>query len=288
MSDEISSQLLRIGELSRRTGVRADTLRAWERRYGLLHPARSEGGFRLYGLEDEDRVRAMLALLDSGVSAAQAARLARAGATAPSPTSGPAELASISSRLLAALERFDEVGAHRSFDEAIAGFSTEALVSTVVLPVMAEIGDRWQSGEVGIAEEHFATNIVRGRLLGLARNWSGGDGPVALLACPPGELHDLGLICFGLLLRQRGWRIAYLGPDSPIDTVTEAARSLHAEAVALAAIEPRRFEAVAAPIQRLGEIVPVYLGGAGAQPALVDSVGAQRLASDLVSAAAMV
>ena len=76
---------------------------------------------------------------------------------------------------------------------------------------------------MSVAEEHFATNVVRGRLLGLARNWSSGGGPVAVLACPPGELHDLGLICFGLLLRERGWRIAYLGPDTPIETVADIA-----------------------------------------------------------------
>ncbi|MGA9634349.1 MAG: MerR family transcriptional regulator, partial [Solirubrobacterales bacterium] len=74
--DSENAPRLRIGELSRRTGVRADTLRAWERRYELLRPERSDGGFRLYGRDDESRVRAMKALIDSGVSASEAARLA--------------------------------------------------------------------------------------------------------------------------------------------------------------------------------------------------------------------
>ena len=85
MSDGGATTLLRIGELSRRTGVRADTLRAWERRYGLLSPRRSDGGYRLYGPADEGRVRTMLSLLGSGLSAAEAAALALRGGDATSP-----------------------------------------------------------------------------------------------------------------------------------------------------------------------------------------------------------
>ena len=136
MSDQTPTPtpLLRIGELSRRTGVRADTLRAWERRYGLLRPSRSEGGFRLYGAEDEARVRAMVELLAAGVSAAEAARQSLRPAAAPP---RPGELGSIAPRLRAALEGLDEAEANRLFDEVVAGLSTEGLVATVVLPVMA-------------------------------------------------------------------------------------------------------------------------------------------------------
>jgi DNA-binding transcriptional MerR regulator len=288
MSEEVSTTpLLRIGELSRRTGVRADTLRAWERRYDLLRPARSEGGFRLYGPEDERRVRAMLALIDSGVSPAQAARLARAAPpTAPSTARGEAGAAP--GRLLAALERFDEAEANRIFDEAVAGLSTEGLVATVVLPVMAAIGERWEGGEVSVAGEHFASNVIRGRLLGLARNWSSGGGRAAVLACPPGELHDLGLICFGLLLRERGWRIAYLGPDTPIEMVGEAARAFGAEAAVIAAVEAEPLREAGAEIARLARSVSVHLGGAGADRALAEAAGAGLLGADLASAAAAV
>ena len=83
---------------------------------------------------------------------------------------------------------------------------------------------RWERGEASIAQEHFASSVLRGRLLGLARGWGLGFGPVALLACLPGEQHDLGLIAFGLALRARGWRIVYLGSDTPIETIEETSR----------------------------------------------------------------
>ena len=285
MSDEGAITRLRIGELSRRTGVRADTLRAWERRYGLLSPGRSEGGFRLYGPDDESRVRAMLSLLDSGLSAAEAAALAsRSTDAAPAPA--PSDIASIRPRLLVAFERFDELTANRLLDEVVAGLSLEGLVTTIVLPVMHEVGERWSRGELSIAAEHFATNVVRGRLLALGRNWGSGGGRIALLACPPGELHDVGLICFGLLLREHGWRIAYLGPHTPIETVTEATERLGADAVVLAAAEQARLEPLADQIERLAKSVPTYLGGAGAIAPIAGAGDARLLGPDPVVAAA--
>ncbi len=106
---------LRIGELSRRTGVGADRLRAWERRYGLLRPERSEGGFRLYGQEDERRVRAMKDLISAGVSAAEAARLAVAGATRGTPPESGGDASLDPSGLMLALERFDGATARTRF-----------------------------------------------------------------------------------------------------------------------------------------------------------------------------
>jgi MerR family transcriptional regulator, light-induced transcriptional regulator len=84
------------------------------------------------------------------------------------------------------------------------------------------VGERWQDGRLSVAQEHFATNLIRGRLLGLARGWGAGSGHRAVLACVPGELHDIGLIVFGLCLRERGWRITYLGADTPPLSVAAA------------------------------------------------------------------
>ena len=161
--------LVRIGELSRRTGVGVDTLRAWERRYGLLRPQRSPGGFRLYGAGDEEKVSAMKALIESGVSAAEAARLAAADA----PREGQWHEAPTDhdQRLTLALNRFDEADANAILDDAIARFTVEAVISRVLLPVLHTIGTRWQSGEISVAEEHFATALLRGRMLALGRNW---------------------------------------------------------------------------------------------------------------------
>ena len=101
----------------------------------------------------------------------------------------------------------------------------------VLVPYLRELGERWARGDATVAQEHFASNLLRGRLLGLARSWDLGAGPRAVLACAEGELHDLPLVCFGLALRARGWRISYLGSDTPVASLVEAARTLEPEAV---------------------------------------------------------
>jgi DNA-binding transcriptional MerR regulator len=276
--------LLRIGELSRRTGVNADTLRAWERRYGLINPARTDGGFRMYSGEDEARVRAMRTLIESGVSAGEAARLARSDVRPEPPPPGPS-LDGAGRRLREALERFDEAEANAVLDGAIAALSTDALATAVVLPVLEQVGERWEQGEATVGQEHFATNVVRGRLAGLARNWGAGRGPIAILACPEGELHDIGLILFGLALRERGWRIAYLGASTPIETVGDAARRLRPDAVVLAALTAKPFRSASEGTAALSEDARVLLAGKGADERLAAAVGAELLAGDPVSAA---
>ena len=278
--------LVRIGELSRRTGVGVDTLRAWERRYGLLRPQRSPGGFRLYGTTDQERVAAMKAMIDSGVSAAEAARLAVSRAS-PAAESGVGEGGDDhAERLAAALDRFDEADANAILDDAIARFTVNAVASRVLLPVLHEIGTRWESGEVSVAEEHFATALLRGRMLALGRNWGAGGGPLAVLACPPGEQHDLGLIAFGLVLREGGWRIALLGSDTPIETIADAMAKLAPNAVVLAAVTREPFERVADQIRALTAATTVLIGGEGASEKLAERLGAQALPPDPVSASA--
>jgi MerR family transcriptional regulator, light-induced transcriptional regulator len=264
--------------------VGVDTLRAWERRYELLRPERSPGGFRLYGAADEERVGTMKALIDSGVSAAEAARLAisRDAATGRAEREGGDH----AERLAAAFDRFDEADANAILDDAIARFTVDTVARDVLLPVMHEIGTRWESGDVSVAEEHFATSLLRGRMLALGRNWGAGTGPLALLACPPGEQHDLGLIAFGLVLRERGWRIALLGGDTPIETISDAVTKLAPDVVVLAALTPEPFEAVADRIRALAEGTPVLIGGGGAGEGLAERLGARALLPDPVGAAA--
>ena len=260
---------VRIGELSRRTGVQPDTIRAWQRRYGLVEPQRTSKGYRLYSSADEDVIRVMRDLTAKGVAAAEAAALARRGAEAPpAPSFGALDPAAQARRLRRALEAFDEQEANAILDECLAGLSLARVLEDVITAAMAEIGSRWHDGEATVAQEHFASSVVRGRLLGLARGWGAGAGPLALLACLPGELHDLGLIAFGLSFRQRGWRIAYLGADTPLDTLDDAVNRLRPRVVVLSASEPSRLAAVANELRSLAVRVPVSVGGraAGALP----------------------
>ncbi|MBS1870630.1 MAG: MerR family transcriptional regulator [Actinobacteria bacterium] len=273
---------MRIGELSRRTGIAPELLRAWERRYALLEPSRSNGGYRLYSEADLLRLRAMQSHLASGLSAAEAAALALAGPAPSVPKqNGSAQLAD----LREALDRFDDAMAHAVVDRALASLTVDAVLTELILPYLAELGSRWERGEASIAQEHFASNVLRGRLLGLARGWDGGAGPRAVLACVPGELHDLPLIAFGLALRARGWRITYLGADTPIATAAGIARELPADAFVLSATAPERLAACSAELGSVADDVPLALAGAGATPALAARLGAQHLSRDPVSEA---
>ena len=204
-----------------------ELLRAWERRYGLLRPTRSPGGLRLYSADDLQRVEAMQRHLADGLAAAEAAALASSAVHAVAERdSAPVATADLHAELRAALDAFDEPRAQAVLDRLLAGATLDSALVDVLLPYFHELGDRWSRGEASVAQEHFASGVVRGRLLGLARGWGRGIGPVAMLACIPDEQHELGLIGFGLALRSHGWRIAYLGSESPLETLELAVDSL--------------------------------------------------------------
>jgi MerR family transcriptional regulator, light-induced transcriptional regulator len=274
--------VLRIGELSKRSGVSPELLRAWERRYGLLQPTRSPGGLRLYSLDDLERVRMMRQHLASGLAAAEAAALlsrAAPGEAARVPGASPDEARA---ELAEALDNFDEPRAQSLLDTQLAALSVDAVLTDVLLPYLSELGERWERGEASVAQEHFASSVLRGRLLGLGRGWGLGLGPLALLACLPGEQHELGLIAFGLAIRARGWRIGYLGSDTPVETVERAARALSTQLIVLSAVTPERVRAAAAELRPVAASHRLALGGRGAAEELADGVGALALTGDPV------
>ncbi len=270
--------VVRIGELARRTGVSPELLRAWELRYGLLRPERSSGGYRLYSAEDERRVGTMTGALGRGISAAEAAKLAL-GDAIELPTA---------KTLFEALVGFDDAGAHAALDRLLSSLTLESVLRDSVLPALRELGESWQRGEITIAQEHFASNLLRGRMLGLARGWNRGSGPRALLACPAGEQHDLSLIVFGLALREHGWRVTYLGADTPLATIDETATTLRPDLVVIAAVDSARLSGQADELHGLATRFQLALAGAGASATLVAEIGAIHLDEEPIEAAATV
>jgi MerR family transcriptional regulator, light-induced transcriptional regulator len=276
---------LRIGELSRRVGVGPELLRTWERRYGLLHPARTEGGTRLYSAEDERRVRAMQAHLADGLSAAEAARLAAVDErTASAAQQGDAIPRGIE-ELREALDAMDADAAHAILDGLLASFTLETVLSDVLLPYLHELGERWRTGEASVAQEHFASNLLRARLLALARGWERGEGRTALLACAPGEQHDLPLITFGLALRGRGWRIVFLGADTPTASIADTAERLRPTLIVVTSVTPRGFRREADTLAAIARDHRLAIAGAGASQRLADSLSSSLLQGDPVAAA---
>ncbi|MBA3358136.1 MAG: cobalamin B12-binding domain-containing protein [Thermoleophilaceae bacterium] len=270
---------LRIGELSKRVGVSPELLRAWETRYGLVNPERTPGGLRLYSKDDERRVREMRRQIAAGLSAAEAARVALRALAAP------VSVERLRSDLDSTLTALDEPAAQASLDRTFQSLDLETALGQVILPFLHDLGERWAATERSVGQEHFASNVIGGRLRALARGWGDGDGPCALLACPPGEQHELGLICFGLLLREREWRIAYLGAETPPADIATAISELSPELVVLGAISAQRFLDAADGIRTLSAQTRLAIGGAGASKALARSLEAELLAEDLIAAA---
>lgn len=313
---------MRIGELAARVGVSTHVLRAWENRYGLLRPGRSSGGYRLYGPEDERRVREVVALREQGVSAVEASRRVlaaeRNGTSAvdldqlPPPRSAPGEgtgtrgpvappaapappgsVAALRTdppmlvtQLLDAVSALDEDRAHAVLDIAFHERSVESAIIDVLVPFFVRVGEQWELGRLGIAQEHFASSLVRRRLGALSLTWGIGSGPVAVLACPPGEFHDIILLSFGVLLGRAGWRIRYLGPDTPVPSIASAARLADADAVVVACRRPSGFRAHATALRHLGRDVPVWLAGRGATPRVLEETEVHHLGPDLVAGVA--
>jgi DNA-binding transcriptional MerR regulator len=285
---------VRIGELSRRVGVSDHVLRAWETRYGLLTPVRSSGGFRLYSDSDERRIRRMQYHLAQGLSAAEAARTAIAEAnaraastsdTVGSDRTGRPELHELARALQGALDDFDEGAAQSVLDRVLSEFTLATTLRDVVVPYLHELGERWGRGEISIAQEHFASNVIRGRLAGLARGWGTGQGPRAFVACPPDELHDLPLLIFGIVLNRSGWRVHNFGASTPIEELFQEAGRSRPELVVVAATTTDRFTAIRSGLAGLAAIAPLALAGAGATQRMADEIGARLLTGDPVTAA---
>jgi methanogenic corrinoid protein MtbC1 len=197
----------------------------------------------------------------------------------------PVDVLALRGELTDAFRRLDEGRAEDVLDRCFAAMPLEDALRDVVVPLMHGVGDDWASGAFSVAQEHFATHVVRSRLTVLSRGWSRGDGPVAWLACPPGELHDLPLFPFGIVLHQRGWRIRFFGAHTPVHDLLAVARVSPPDLVVLAATTPHRFSARRWELTRLAQAAPLAVAGEGATWHFAEAVGAELLAGDPVTAA---
>lgn len=215
-----------IKHAAQRVGITTATLRAWERRYGVIAPHRSESGYRLYGDHDVAVLRSMKQLVDqgwsAGLAAAEAIRLdraqpareiaveGRANGTGPSPD--------LTQRLTSAASALDTTDLAATLDQVFALGGFETVMTEHVFPALEELGDAWAEGRVGIAGEHLASNAVMRRLaLAYEAAAAHGQGPRIALGTAPHTRHEIGLLAFAVTARRHGMDTDYLGADLPID-----------------------------------------------------------------------
>jgi len=256
-----------IRTVSAATGVPSVTLRAWERRYGLLEPRRTAKGHRLYTSDQIEKVRQVVQLLDQGIAISQVKPLLE---TPPDPSLADHGSPSVDrwqtqrEDLKQAIERFDAAALDRLYDQALAVHRADTVMDRLTLPVLEALGARWKVEPAGIAQEHFYHAYLRNRIGARFHHSPAPEsGPCLVAACMEGERHETGLLLFCLAAAARGFRVVYLGADLPLDQLPAAAAQARADAVVLSAVSRPRAALLSVGLPKLAESlsVPLFFGG---------------------------
>ena len=301
-----------IKQAAARAGVTVPVLRAWERRYGVVHPARTPSGYRVFDDESVARIRSMRSLIDQGWSPSAAAAAIVAGSVPPDATTGTPvagesrpgaglavaggpdqplgadgadrerEAADLADRLVAAAAALDPGVVDAVLDDLFSRGSFERVATDLLFPALERLGDAWAAGEVGVAGEHLASSAVL-RRLGLALDAAASrvvSGRPVVVGLPPGGRHELGAMAFAVAARRAGMAVTYVGPDLPAEDWLSATEGAGAAVIGI--VTTRERNAAIEVARRLREAHPslvVALGGRAARAPAND--GIQRLPESL-------
>jgi DNA-binding transcriptional MerR regulator/methylmalonyl-CoA mutase cobalamin-binding subunit len=266
-SDATPETTYALGAVSRLTGLSAEVLRAWERRYGAVQPARTPGGTRRYRAQDLERLRLLKAAVDAGhrigdVASLEDAELARR--VERKRQSGNDYI----KQILAALLQFDAAEVQRLLAIQLSALGPVRFASELAFPLVREIGERWANGSMPIASEHLASGVLRGMLGStLLPTASALMGPRIVFATPPGERHELGLQMSALTAMGAGAAPIYLGAELPVEELLLAVERAKASVLALSLVAIDVTDAartVGALRAGLASDVQLWIGGAQA------------------------
>lgn len=292
-----SSTVLRhpIGVVSRRTGLKPDLIRAWERRYGAVAPGRSDTRRRFYSDADIARLQLLRRVLDTGRSIGQVATLSdeeleslvasEPAATAPPPAGPDGEAAEAWLELCLAAARRLEVGElELCLQRASVALSRTNLLEKLMVPLLHRVGELWHMGELRPTHEHVASAVIRSFLGGIYHDFDvPATAPHLIATTPPRQRHELGALMVAAVAAGEGWRATYLGPDLPPEEIAAAAREKGARAVALSLVYPPDDLLLADELRRLrrllGSSIALLAGGRAcpAYAAVLDEIGAVRI-----------
>jgi MerR family transcriptional regulator, light-induced transcriptional regulator len=274
-----------IKEAAARTGLTVPVLRAWERRYGVVVPTRTPGGYRVYDEAALDRLRTMRRLIDDGWTASAAAAAVVAGTVeavpgAQRPGSRPiGGDVDFEDRLVDAAATLDSPRIESALDDMFASGSYERVVEDHVLPALRALGDAWASGRLPVAGEHVASNAIQRRLA--AAFQASGPGPAAvrpvLVGMPPGARHELGGLIFATAARRAGLPIVYLGADLPLADWVAAVERTNARGVVIGALmnaDGAAARSVASGLRAANPDLVIAFGGAAAPDPAADPFAA--------------
>lgn len=271
----------RIGAVSTLTGVSPHALRVWERRYQSVTPQRTPGGDRLYSESDIERLRLIKQLIERGHSIGQIANLdageltdlieKHAAPPAPPAATPASEVLEVQEVFLQALGDLDLERAERLLSRAAVALDPDSLIFDVLTPLLQQIGERWEAGQLRIAHEHAASAMLRNLLGALIRTYSvDSDAPVAVIASPSNELHEFGALLAAMIAVTSGWRVAYLGPNLPAEEIAFVVDARKARLLLLSLVLRDQIEREN-ELRRLDELIPlktpIVAGGHAAEEA---------------------
>ena len=308
-----------IKQAAQRSGVSVALLRAWERRYHVVEPARTATGYRLYDDQAIERLRAMRALVNDGWTPSNAAahvvdldanavaQLAVTTVAKPTVEAPPAaaeaaddrhgeagpEAVEIMEKFIAAAATLDEPAMEAMLDDMFMRGSYERVTSEMVMPALVALGERWAAGQLDVAAEHAAAAAVQ-RRLGAAFMAAGRpthEAGAVLVGMPPGSRHELGALAFATAARRAGVPVRYLGADLPVENWIEAAVLTSASAAVIGAVVP----ADTGPAQRVArgllaarpEMLVAFGGSAADAVHITDEAHELRLPTGLAESVAL-
>jgi len=286
--------------VARRTGLSADVIRAWERRYGVVEPDRTDTRRRLYSDADAERLLLLRQATDGGrrigdVAAldtealrelVDADRSARSAVVDDAAEPGPRGEARVHlEACMRAVKALNAVALQAALVEAGVALSRPVLLERVLAPLMVRVGERWRNGPLRVAHEHMASASLRSFLGALLAEPGASRGPTLVVTTLPGQLHELGALMAALTGAHGGWCPLYLGPNLPVDEIAYALAQTEARAAVLSLAYPKDDAQVVASLRalraRAPEGVAVIVGGVGvgAYTEVLEEIGALRVES---------
>ncbi|MGB1698862.1 MAG: MerR family transcriptional regulator [Nannocystaceae bacterium] len=266
-----SNSKYRIQAVAEMTGIPAATLRAWERRYGVPSPMRTDSSYRLYSDADIDVIRKLRELTESGMAPAEAARVRKQyEAESPVP-SGEDPFERAQETILEAVERFDPTALEVAVRRMMFLGSAPMVFDRVLAPCMYTIGRRWHAGEISVGQEHMASEILGSAARDMLRLFQHDqDAPLALLACFADEEHALPLYGVAFRFAQWGYHPVILGARTPPGAIRHAAERLDPAIVGMSLT-------IAPPAHRAIELCEEYAAACGSLPWIVGGRGTSEL-----------
>lgn len=264
MMQQNSTEKFPIRTVSEITGVNAVTLRAWERRYGLIKPLRTPKGHRLYSRSDIRLVEEILGRLSQGMSISQVAKDVLENAPAAIVDDDSNTWDHYAEKMIAATVNYDEQQLDLVYNDAMSLYPIDIVTSRLLLPLLGELGNRWAKKTGSVAEEHFFSMYLRNKLGARFHHQNlTNQGPKLIMACLPGEHHEFGILLFALTAHSKGYRIILLGADLPVSELTQVTNRTQSEGIVLAGSGALSCQSIFENLENLCRSVsiPVFIGG---------------------------